>query len=125
MWLHDKHCRKYNYIYSYLLRNKITSVNPCHLTIPKARQLYLIFFGNIYVHFVLCKNVYGRLSSILIENEIYECKNLLIKSCKRFILTDKAVAGTEKIMASLKLGCFSPRFTVVFFLLIFFPFCMR
>ena len=41
------------------------------------------------------------------------------------ILTDKTEEGTEKIIASLKIGHFSPRFTVVFFLLTFFPFCKR
>ena len=40
-------------------------------------------------------------------------------------LTGKAAEGTEKIMASLKIGFFSPLFTALFFLLIFFPFCIR
>ena len=41
------------------------------------------------------------------------------------MLTCKAVAGTENIMASLKIGFFSSLFVEVFFLLTFFPFCSK
>ena len=39
--------------------------------------------------------------------------------------TCRTDAGTEKIIASLKIGLLSPRFVDVFFLITFLPFCRR
>ncbi|KAI0208749.1 hypothetical protein LSAT2_006545 [Lamellibrachia satsuma] len=46
-------------------------------------------------------------------------------SAEQARLTCRTDAGTEKIMASLKIGFFSPRFVDVFFLITFLPFCRR
>lgn len=41
------------------------------------------------------------------------------------VLTDRVDEGTEKIMASLKIGFLSPLLIVVFFLLTFLLFCIK
>lgn len=51
----------------------------------------------------------------------YNCNEKLIEKKWKFIKTCNACAGTLNIIASLKIGLFSPFFTDVFFLCIFFP----